>query len=200
MFHKFFKPALFVFCTGVLISLTAYVLPGDAIKGDWQQGLRAFEFLKKVRKDPNSFTERLRVSLKGIPAAPDLRWSDTLAAVAEQKALDMAQKDYFGSVDKDGYGINYYINKAGYRLDDEYLKHKRADDFEVFIGGYQSGEEAIGAMITDKDESDGASRKFLLGMTDFSKGLHDIGIGFVKGTKDTKYRFYTVVIITKHRS
>ena len=184
----------------VVLVATAYKIPADAIKGDYQQALRGFEYLKKVRKDPNAYTERLRVSLKDIPAGPELRWNDTLASVAEQKALDMASKSYFDGVDKDGYGINYYINKAGYRLADQYLKHKRDDDFEVMIaGGWKSGEEAIGGLITDKESSSGVDRKFLLAMTDFSIGLRDIGIGFVIGTKDTKYRYYTVVIIAKRK-
>lgn len=200
MLYKFLKTGLIIFCAGILVFLTAYRIPPDEIRGDMQQGLRGFEYLKKVRKDPNAYTERLHVSLKGIPAAPELHWNDTLAMVAENRALDMAQHSYFSHIDKDGYGINYYINKAGYKLDDKYIKHKRADDFEAIIAGFQSGEEAVGAMIIDKDESDVASRKLLLGMTDFSKGLYDIGIGFVHGTKDTKYRYYTVVIIAKRRS
>jgi hypothetical protein len=200
MLNKFLKTGLAIFCVVLLFSFTIDKMPGEAIKGDYQQALRGFEYLKKVRKDPNAYTERLRVSLKDIPAGPELRWNDTLAMVAEERALDMAQKDYYGHIDKEGYGANYYINKAGFRLDDEFLKHKRGDDFEAVIAGsYQSGEEAIGAMITDRDESDAASRKLLLAMTDFSKGLTEIGIGFVHGTKETKYRYYTVVIITKRR-
>ncbi len=200
MAHKSLKYGLFGIGVGFMLLLTAYVLPEDAIKGDYQQALRGFEYLKKIRKDPNSFTERLRVSLKDIPAGPDLRWNDTLAMVAEQRAEDMASNDYFGKRDKQGYGLNYYINKAGYRLDDQYLKHTRDDDFQVIIaGGWKSGEEAIGGLVTDKESSSGEDRKFLLAMTDFSRSLTDIGIGFVHGTKDTKYRYYTVVIIAKRK-
>ncbi|HWY97481.1 MAG TPA: CAP domain-containing protein [Bacteroidia bacterium] len=200
MRYKFFKIGITVLFAGVLLSFTAYINPGETIHGDNPQALRGFEYLKKVRKDPNAYTERMHVSLKGIAAGPDLHWNDTLAMVAENRALDMAQNDYFGHIDKAGYGINYYINKAGYKLDDAYLKKNKADDFEAIIASQQSGENAIAYMIVDGDESDLASRKLLLAMTDFSKGLSDIGIGFVHGTKDTKFRYYTVVIIAKRKA
>jgi len=200
MFNKIFTTGLLITSIGALLFFTAYKTPGEEIKGDQQQAIRGFEYLKKVRKDPNAYTERLRVSLKDIAAGPELHWNDTLAMVAQERALDMASKGYFDGVDKDGYGINYYINKAGYRLADQYLKHKRDDDFEVMIaGGWKSGEEAIGGLITDKESSSGADRKFLLAMTDFSKGLTDVGIGFVIGTKETKFRYYTVVIMAKRK-
>jgi hypothetical protein len=200
MSYKTFKIGMVIVCIGIMGFLTAYINPDEAIHGDAPQALRAFEYLKKVRKDPNAYTERMHVSLKGIAAGPDLHWNDTLAMVAQSRALDMAQNDYFGHVDKAGYGINYYINKAGYKLDDTYLKKNKADDFEAIIASQQSGENAIAAMIVDNSESDLASRKLLLAMTDFSKGLQDIGIGFVHGTKDTKYRYYTVVIIAKRKA
>ena len=119
--------------------VSAYTVADEGIKSDPNQAKRAFEYLKKVRKDPNLFTERLHVSLKDVAAGPDLVWNDTLASVAELKALDMAQKNYFGHVDKEGYGINYYINKAGYKLDDQYLKKKHASDFEAIANSQQSG-------------------------------------------------------------
>lgn len=198
--NRYYRIVLLLIITGVVCFASAYKIPTDEIKGDYNQAVRGFEFLKKVRKDPNAYTERLRVSLKDIPGGPELHWNDTLASVAEQKALDMASKGYFDGVDKDGYGINYYINKAGYKLADQYLKHKRDDDFEVMIaGGWKSGEEAIGGLITDKESSSGADRKFLLAMTDFSKSLTDIGIGFIVGTKETKFRYYTVVIMAKRK-
>ena len=200
MINKIVKYSVFGLCAGFMLLLTAYEVPADGIKGDYQQGLRGYQYLLKIRKDPNSYTERLRVSLKDIPAGPAIRYNDTLAMVAEQKAEDMAANDYFSKVDKKGYGINYYINKAGFRLDTAYLKHKNADDFEVMIaGGWQSGEDAIGALVTDKESSSGENRKFLLAQTDFSRSLTEIGIGFVHGTKDTKYRYYTVVIMAKRR-
>ena len=169
------------------------------ISADPQQALRAYQQLNKVRKDPNAYSERYGVSLKDVPSAHALIWNDTLAIVAQNKALDMAQKDYFGSVDRDGYGINYYINKAGYKLDADFLKHEKADNFLAFDGGSPSGEEAIKSMVDGKGNSSKGARELLLGIGDFNASLVEIGVGFVHGTKETKYRTYTCVIIAKRK-
>jgi hypothetical protein len=185
----------FMALTALLVS---YKDTPDGIYADPQQALRAFTQLNKVRKDPNSFTERYNVSLKDVAAQPDLAWSDTLAEVAQAWALDMAQHDYLGNVNKDGYGVNYFMHKAGYRLDTIWRKYKKTSTFVAIDGGSPSGETAIKALVVDKDNSSLDERKLLLGIGDFNASLHDCGIGFVHGTKDTKYRNYTVVIIAKH--
>lgn len=198
MLHRFFKIVILTAFGAGMFLFSAYNTIPDGIYSDPQQAQKAFIQLNKVRKDPNAYTERYHVEMVNIPSAPALIWNDTLAIVAENCALDMAQKSYFGGVDRDGYGSNYYINKAGYRLDAEWLKHKKAHDFEAIDGGSQSGETAIAALIMDKNNSSLDERKLLLGMGSFNAGLHDVGIAFVHGTKYTKYRTYTVVIITSH--
>jgi len=190
--------------TILTITVTALLLPsfrvspGEGIYADQQQALRAFEQLNKVRKDPNSFSERYGITLKGIPSSQELTWNDTLAMVAQNKALDMAQKDYFGSVDKDGFGINYYINKAGYRIDTVWRKHNKADNFAAFDGGAPSGPDAIREIVVGKPSTVGDGKELLLGMGDFNSTLVDCGVGFVHGIKETKYRTYTCIIIARH--
>jgi uncharacterized protein YkwD len=197
MLRNFLKLS-FLICFGLSIMLFAsFRTAGDSIYTDQQQAIRAYEQVNKVRKDPNYYSERYGVSLKSIPSAPALIWNDTLAIVAQNKALDMAMKDYFGSVDKDGYGINYLINKAGYKLDPELLKHDKADNFLAYDGGSPSGEEAIKAIIVGKGNDSKDGRELLLGVGTFNAGLTEIGVGFVHGTKETKYRTYTCVIISR---
>jgi hypothetical protein len=198
MRHCIFKIIIPFICIVVTVMLLSFRTAGDSITPDQQQALRAYEQLNKVRKDPNAYSERYGTSLKGISSAPALRWNDTLAMVAQNKALDMAQKGYFSSVDKDGYGINYYINKAGYKLDADWLKHERADNFAAFDGGSPSGEEAVKAIIVGKSTTGGGGRDLVLGIGDFNAGMQEIGVGFVHGTKETKYRTYTCVIIARH--
>ena len=198
MHTRIFKVAAIIPFIALAFVLVSYRNTPDGVYADPQQATKAFEQINKVRKDPNSFTERYQVSLKGISPQPALKWNDTLAEVAQAWALDMARMDYYSTVNKDGYGINYYIHKAGYRLDTIWRKHKKASTFAIIDGGSQSGETAIKALIVDKDNSSLDERKLLLGMGEFNESLHDCGIGFVHGTKDTKYRSYTVVIIAKH--
>jgi hypothetical protein len=164
---------------------------------DKQQAQKAFVLLNKVRHDPNSYSQRFGYSLKGVIPRPDLNWDDSLCAVAERRALSMVNKGFFGHVDPDGYGINYYINKADYALTDDQIKHKKESNFDAYEGGAPSGEVAIKNIIIDYDKLGDEGRKLLLGEGDFNAGLTDCGIAYVHGSGSTKYKSYTVVVIAK---
>ena len=147
MLRKFFpKGSIWTIITGfTLLALCALLLPSfknNLEKGiyiDKQQEQKAFALLNKVRQDPNAYTERFEVSLRGIAPRPALLWNDSLAAVAERRALSMAMKGYFSTVDPDGYGINYYVNKAVYPLSDDLLKNKKQSELEAIEGGAAFG-------------------------------------------------------------
>ncbi len=199
MFRKLSSLVVFILLAimGVLLpSFKISSLPGG-MDIDRQQAQKAFALLNKIRHDPNSYSERFGFSLRGISPRPDLNWDDSLAAVAERRAFSMASKGYFGHVDPDGYGINYYINKADYALTDEQIKHKKASDFDAIEGGAPSGEVAIKNIIIDKDHLGDDGRKLILGVGYFNSGLTDCGIGYVHGSGSTKYKSYTVIIIAK---
>jgi hypothetical protein len=164
---------------------------------DKEQEQKAFALLNRVRHDPNSWSERFGFSLRGIAPRPDLQLDDSLTAVAERKALSMAAQGYFGDVDPNGYGINYYINKADYALAPELIKHKKESNLEAIEGGAASGEIAIRNIIIDKDKLGDDGRKLLLGIGDYNSASTDVGIGYVHGTGSTKFRSYTCVIIAK---
>ncbi len=68
--------------------------------------------------------------LNDLKTIPQLKWNDTLANVAEAKALDIATRQYFGHVDPEGYGMNYFMDKAGYKLDARWLSSKDMNYFE----------------------------------------------------------------------
>jgi len=182
-------------CFFLLPSFTIH--PEKGVYIDKQQAQKAFVLLNKIRKDPNAYTERYEVSLRNIAPRPELHWNDSLAAVAERKALSMAFKEYFGPVDPDGYGINYYVNKA-YGISSDLVKNKKQSDLEAIEGGASSGEVAIKNIVTDKDHLGLEGQKLLLGEGDFNASLIDVGIGYVHGTGATKYWSYTCIIIAKH--
>jgi hypothetical protein len=171
--------------------------PAGGMILDKQQAQRAFTELNKVRLDPNSYSERFGFSLKGIAPRPALHWDDSLCAVAERKAVSMASRGYLGHTDPDGYGVNYYINKAAYPLAPDQLKNKKQSTFEAIEGGAPSGELAIKNIIIDKDNLGDEGRKLLLGIGDFNASLVDVGIGYVHGSGSTKYKSYTCIIIAK---
>jgi hypothetical protein len=191
--------SVFIILSVCLLLLPSFTInPERGLYIDKVQGQKAFIQLNKVRQDPNAYTERYEVSLKGISPRPNLQWNDSLAAVAERKAMSMASRGYFDHVNPDGYGINYYVNKA-YPLPDDQIKDKKQSTLEAIEGGAPSGEVAIKNIITDKAKLGTEGRKLLLGEGDFNASLTGVGIGYVHGTGSTKYWSYTCVIIAKPR-
>jgi hypothetical protein len=199
MFRKLSVLSVASVCIATICLLQSFtpVVPGVGIFIDKAQAQKALALLNKIRKDPNSYSERLGFSLRGISPRGELQWDDSLCAVAERRAMSMASMGWFGDVDPEGYGVNYYINKAAYSLTDEQIKHKKESNFAAIEGGAPSGEIAVQYIIIDKDKLGDSGRKLLLGIGDINAALVDVGIGFVHGSGSTKYKSYTCIIIAK---
>lgn len=165
---------------------------------DKQQEQKALVLLNKVRKDPNAYSARFGASLRGIAPRPELQWNDSLAVVAERKAWSMASRGYFGHVDPEGNGINYYINKS-YPLADDQLTDKKLSNLEAIQGGAPSGEGAVKDIVINFDKEDATGRQLVLGEGDFNGSLTDVGIGYVHATTSNKYETYTVIILAKRK-
>ena len=159
----------------------------------------AFDYLNAVRANPSAFSEEIGVDLSGIEALPALVWNETLAKVAKEKANDMATRNYFGHVNPEGYGMNYFINKAGYTLDPSWVDKVSNNFFESLSAGVEGGKAFIIQLINDGGASNAQAghRRHLLGMDDFWKSCVDIGIGRAYN-ENTTYGWYTCVIIAKH--
>jgi hypothetical protein len=136
-----------------------------------------------VKEEAQQAYEYLHATLPANQSV--LRWNDTLARVAEAKALDMARRNYAGHTDPDGYGINYYIQQSGYALNSSWTEHPGDHFFESLPVGSANGAEAIKKLIVDKD------------FPKWNNTQADIGIGFVKCDVG-KQRSYTCIIIAKH--
>jgi uncharacterized protein YkwD len=165
---------------------------------DRDEARKAFEYLNKVRKEPAKFAEEIGVDLADVKARPALTWNDIVAKVAEEKALDMAKRDYFGHVTPEGLGINIQIHEAGYKLPKDWVKDKDQNFFESICAGTKTGVEAIRNLIVDKDLPAAPHRQQLLGITDFYAGCSDIGVGFARNPK-SKYRTYLSIIIARKK-
>ena len=163
---------------------------------DKSEARKAFEFLNLIRKNPGEFSERIGTDLNKITSSPSLVWNDILAKVAEEKAHDMASRNYFAHVNPEKKGINFLIHSAGYKLIKDFRKSKRDNNFESIQAGARNGEAAIIDLILDEGIPGKGHRNHLLAMGKWNKGLKDIGIGFVK-SENSKYRTYTCIIIAK---
>lgn len=170
---------------------------GQLPKLDKEQARSAYVLLNKIRKNPQSYAREMPF-LGEVKAMPALKWNDTLAKAAEAKALDMARRNYFAHVDPDGYGMNYHIMKAGYRLDSSWTKNPKANYFESCNAGGQTGEEVIRMLLIDEGVPNAGHRKHLLGIDSWSSGLYDIGIGYARSDSSSFYKTYTCVLIAKH--
>jgi len=162
-----------------------------------EEAQMAFQLVNSIRNNPEKYYKELKLNSKLRITKTPLRWNDTLARVAEAKALDMAKRNYFNHVNPDGYGINYSINQSGYQLNADWLKDKKENFFESLGSGHDSGTEAVKSLIIDADDATKGHRDHLLGIGDWDATLVDIGIGFVK-CDGGKYQSYTCIIIAKH--
>lgn len=157
-----------------------------------------FDYIQDLRQKntPKSDPLNKYVKKKGIL----LVWNDTLAKVAEARALDLVKNNYFDHVDKKGYGVNYYINKAGYLLEKEWLKDKSNNFFESLEAGHDNPYDVVENLIIDKGVPSKGHRKHLLGLDDWNEKNYEVGIAFYKVGEDDKadYSSYTVIIIARH--
>lgn len=163
-------------------------------KLDQQEARELAAYLNEIRMRPSSYANELGGFMKKIDPKPTLRWNDTLAKVAEAKALDMVERDYIGHVDPDGKGINVLIHQAGYSLPNYMIEKPENNFFESLSFGRESAEEVVNSLIVDEGVPDHGHRKHLLGLNDFYGRATDIGVGFVR-TPDKYYSSYVVIII-----
>ena len=165
---------------------------------DKKEAQDAFALLTEIRNNPDKYYEELNFE-KGLKVSKiKLKWNDTLAKVAETKAYDMANRNYMGHVDPDGYGMNYYIKKSGYKLQLKWTVEKNANYFESLAANTYSGIESIKVLVTDKNTPSFGHRNHLLGLDSWNSSLTDIGIGFSRREAGSTYKTYTCVIIAKH--
>ena len=165
---------------------------------DKTEAQKACYLLMDIRRNPGNYHKELGFPKSTKPSAIKLKWNDKLAGAAEAKAIDMAKRDYFGHVDPDGYGINYFINESGYKLVPDWIKNKSLNYFESLAVNTSGGEESIKYLIIDAKTPSLGHRKHLLGLDKWNASLTDIGIGFARRENGSKYKTYTCIIIAKH--
>jgi hypothetical protein len=187
-----------VLVAALALLVVAFKPLGDKPVVDKTEAKSAYLFLNKVRGNISAYVKELKLPADIKINSKPLMWNDTLAKVAETKALDMATRNYFAHVDPDGYGINYFMNKAGYKLPAYYLTSKSDNYFESLAAEEPDGIAAIKDLIIDAGEPTLGHRKHLLGIESYG-GYVDIGIGFVRcAGSGSRYSNYISVIIATH--
>jgi len=179
------------------VAMTSFRYLEEVVKLEKIEAKEAFEYLNKVRSSPKDYSEEMGVNLRKVKKQPALTWNDILSKVAEEKAMDMAKLDYMAHKNKKGEGINILIHKAGYELDESWVKNKSNNYFESIQAGTSSGVQMIQDLIIDEYDKNLGHRKHLLGIEDWNAGLVDCGIG-IASNPNSKFKVYSVVIIAKH--
>lgn len=182
----------------IAILLWPYFTVHKEIRIDRLEAQKAFSCLLDIRENPKNFCQDFPFLKTYIPPKVKLKWNDTLSKVAENKAIDLAQRKYFSHKDPDGYGINYFISQAGYKLNRDWTADKSTGYFESLCAGAINGQNAISLLINDYNEPTLGHRKHLLGIGSWYNSLVDVGIGFCWGDSTTPYKSYVCVIIAKH--
>ena len=185
----------------ILLLFTALLAPCLlSLRAQSPELMEALNYLNSVRANPGKFSNEIGVNLSDIKPMHALKWNSSLAAAASFKAQDMANRNYFGHVNPEGYGMNYYINKYGYSLVPSWFEQKSNNFFESISAGAESPKEAIINLIDDGGETvhlNAGHRVHLLGIKDFYQPCYDIGIGWAYNANST-YKYYCCVLIAKH--
>lgn len=187
--------ALFIF---FFIFSTSSIAQNRSITTDRRQAKEAYLLLNDIRMNPEKYAKKLGISQVGKVKQTQLIWNEKLAKVAEFRAYDMAKRNYFDHVTPEGLGPNYYIVKAEYNLNPDWIKKKSANNFESIAANHATASDGIRALIVGKGSPGFMHRKHLLGMDEWNGSLVDIGIGFVQSPMGSTYKTYLCVIIAKH--
>lgn len=185
---------LFILC----VVLAGAFAQKKSITMDKREAKRAFELLNDIRMNPGKYANELGLSSTAQVTHTRLIWNKALAKAAEFRAYDMANRDYFDHVTPEGIGPNYYIQKAGYSLNPDWLKKLSANNFESIAANHPTAEAGIKAFIIGKNSPGLRHRVHLLGMDEWNASLVDIGIGFARVPRGSRYQTYLCVIIAKH--
>lgn len=169
-----------------------------SISMDKSEAKKAFVLLNDIRMNPKKYAKELGISNPEDVKNTRLVWNEQLAKAAEFRAYDMANRDYFDHVTPEGIGPNYYIDKAGYHLNPDWLKRLSANNFESIAANHTKAEEGIRAFVIGRNSPGLMHRKHVLGMDEWNGSLVDIGIGFARVPKGSTYKTYLCVIIAKH--
>ena len=186
----------------LIVALFLISTNGFAQTIDKEEAQKAFEYLNNFRQNPEEEKNKIGLYEEKFEKRPALIWNETLAKVAEERALDMAKNNYFNHADKKGIKVNVKLHRSGYKLE-KFYRDKKQNSFESIEAGAENGKEAIIDLIIDEGVKSLGHRKHLLGI-DTGRGytknssLVDCGIGFVQADGNSKYNTYTVVIIAKH--
>lgn len=134
------------------------------------------------------------LTTKPPQARKTLTCNPILMEQAMRKAKDMIQRQYYGHVDIDGLGMNYYLRQAGYPLPSYYLSNKDANNVEALAAGpdFSVADAAFQGYLNSAKH-----RPQILGLTAGWAAQDEYGVGYAYSA-NSKYGNYWVVLTAKN--
>lgn len=143
---------------------------------------------------PSTHDNKIALALYDLIARHELQqrigmtWNSILAKAAQQHAEDMAVNDYFSHVDPDGFGPNYRIRQAGYKLPDGYGNENQANNCESIAAGQATPEICLDGWMHSESH-----RSHVLGTINFYAEQTHAAVGYAY-LEDTTYWHYWVFL------
>ena len=119
---------------------------------------------------------------------PTMSCDPILLQVARERAMDMAQRSYFGHTNPDGFGPNYLVKAAGYTLPSWYSNDADGNNIESIAAGYSTAESVWSAWL-----SSSGHRAHILAESAFWQSQTNYGIGYYYDPA-SPYRHYWVFL------
>ncbi|MCG8573873.1 MAG: CAP domain-containing protein, partial [Flavobacteriales bacterium] len=111
------------------ISVNSFIVLNQNAELKKDEAQKAFEYLNEMRANPAAYSDEVGIKLSAYEKRPALVWNPILAEVAEKKAADMANRNYFSHQTPEGEGINVMIHDAGYELKEKWYSDKSKNYF-----------------------------------------------------------------------
>ncbi|MCS6981872.1 MAG: CAP domain-containing protein [Flavobacteriales bacterium] len=158
-----------------------------------EEALRAIKYLNQLRQNPADFSDSLGVNLKDASAAVALSVDPVLTQVAEERAIDMARRNYFSHTTPEGKTVNSILCAKGYPIPKDLCQFKTINNFESICAGSNNGIECINFLVKDEGLDPPGHRIHLLGMNEFYRQHRKVGAALAF-CPNSDYEYYFVII------
>lgn len=157
-------------------------------------GIRSGDSCESVNQNSQQRAMIKLLTTKPPQARAVLRCNPILMEEAMRKANDMIDRKYYGHVDIDGFGMNYFLRQAGYPLPSYYLTSKEANNVEALAAGPDFGmaDAAFQGYLNSSKH-----RPQILGLTSGWAAQDEYGVGYAYSA-NSKYANYWVVLTAKN--
>lgn len=176
-----------------LVTVLLAPIHAQPVKLHRDKAQEAIHYLNRVRANPPAYSDSIGIPLHEISPRHALQPDPLLTQVAEERAMDMARRNYFGHTSPDGKTVNSILCAKGYALPKEFCQYKTLNNFESICAGSDNGIDCINVLLRDEGLEPPGHRIHLLGLDNFYKTHTKVGAALAY-RRDTDYEYYFVIV------